>query len=201
MTTEEWNAIELLLDKGFKWREPFGEVQSSVYRTLLDGHSCDLIVDVIRALVARGQVFGPTPGEIVALIRLDPSLPTWAEAYQLLYGRGGVMKAHPKYPPGGWTGSELEEARDRVQLERADALHPMLGAFVRGYGLARLRMLEVDDPAFGELERKRLGEHWARFVVANEGREVASLVAGRRGSLARFDPAEALGVERVEIGR
>ena len=84
MTNEEWDTFAMLLDKGFKWREPFGEAHVFTYRTLLDGYEAEQIADALRALIARGQKFGPTPGEIIAEIRSDPSMPTFDETLTLV---------------------------------------------------------------------------------------------------------------------
>jgi hypothetical protein len=189
MTDDEWNVISLLLDHGFKWREPFGKGHETSYRVLLDGYDPEQIGGALRQLVARGQVFGPTPGEIVELIRADPSMPTGAEMVTLLYARGGVFKARPPYSGRPLTDSDFEEA----QWARAGELHPSIGAFVRTQGLRRLRMLEVDHEVYGESTRRRLLEEWNTFIEANEGRDLAALAAGpARGQLGRFDPLAAL---------
>ena len=147
------------------------------------------------------QRFPPSAPELAALARRDPSAPTFAEAYAAIYGPRGVLRARPPYPPGGWSGSELQAACDELALQRAFERHPLLGAFIRAYGLARLRMLEVDDPDYGEIRRKELRSDFEQYVAANEHREVAALVAGRRGSLGRLDPLAALGLQApAQIG-
>jgi hypothetical protein len=159
------------------------------------GVTPDAALVAIR-LCPAGQAFPPSAPQLAGLTRRDPGRPTWPEAYQLIYGPRGVLRARPPYPPGGWNGNELEVAQDELAMERAFAFHPLLGAFIRSQGLKRLRLLEVDDPEYGELRRRELGEDWDRFAEANEGREVASLVAGRSGDgrLTRLDPLAALGM-------
>lgn len=180
MTREQWDTIALLLDKGFKWREPFGEAHDLAYRTLLEGCEAAQIANVLRALVARGQVFGPTPGEIVALVRHDPDnpIPTFEECFQQLYGPGGLF---------GFKRSGV-------------TVSPWVTAFADGFGRERLRLLEVDDETDGKWRRRELEQAWDRFVEASEGRELAQIAAGRRGAIGRFDPAAALGVPTARIG-
>ena len=175
MTDEQWDAIALLLDKGFKWREPFGGAQLTAYRLLLDGYDEEQIAGALRTLVARGQVFGPTPGELVEVMRHDPSRPTFTEAYRLIYGRGGLL----------WT-----------RGVRIDDVHPLLQSFVGRYGLDRLRLLEVDHDDYGDLKRRELESQWDAHCEAMEGRDVAALALSRsdRGSLGRLDPLAALGI-------
>lgn len=79
MTNDEWASIALLLHRGFKWSEAFGAAHDRAYRILLDGYEAEQIAAALNALVARGQVFGPTAGEIVGEIRRDPDAPTFAE--------------------------------------------------------------------------------------------------------------------------
>ena len=193
MTTDEWDSISILLDKGFKWREPFGEIAAATYLTLLEGHSAQDVLTAIREMVAAGQVFGPTPGEIAARITADPSLPSAEEAFTMIYGKGGVIRA--RLTPGGSYGSEAEMlgARDEVRVKRAWELHPMLGAFVESFGIRELSMLEVEDPEWGGARRKQLREAWERHCEVNAGRGVAALARGRRKGLRQFDPLVALG--------
>lgn len=179
MTPDEWESIALLLDKGFKWREPFGVAQSTTYRVLLDGHAAEQIAGALRVLVGRGQVFGPTPGEIVSLIRSDPSKPTFEEAYQLIYGPRGILW-------GRSNGQAAEFARS--------SMHPLVGSFAVRYGIERLRLLEVDHEDYGPLRRKELQAAWDRHAEATEGRNLASLMSPRRGELGLLDPLAAIGV-------
>jgi hypothetical protein len=192
MTSDEWGAICLLLDKGFKWREPFGKAQSSAYRMLLEGYSAEQLMTVIRALVARGQVFGPTPGEIVAEIRCDPSRPTFVEAYALIYGKGGILRARSAESTFGDEG-ERGRAYRAAQRARAAGMHPLVASFVDRYGLDRLEVLPLNDPEFGDAKRRELERSWDDHVEAMEGRDVRALASGRRGEgLARLDPLSAL---------
>jgi hypothetical protein len=194
MTDDEWMTISMLLDKGFKWREPFGVAHATTYRVLLDGYDAEQIAGGLRKLIARGQVFGPTPGELVALINEDPSRPTFIEAYRLIYGKGGILRARPTVST--WPDNAAKERDyDLAARERAAAMHPLVAAFVERYGISRLRLLEVDHDDYGELNRKDLEAHWDRFCEAVQDRRVAAIAAPRRGEgLAKLDPLSALGV-------
>jgi len=199
MIDDEWDTLSMLLHKGFKWRQPFDDAQSDVYRVLLDGYEPDQIATALRALVARGQVFGPTPGELVALMNADPSTPTFDEACQLIYGLRGILRARPA---GSTWADEGERGRAYLQAarERAATMHPLVGAFVERVGLDRLRMLELEHEDFGERNRKDLEARWDAHCVAMEGRDVALIAAGRRGGgLGRLDPLGALG-RRPAVG-
>lgn len=197
MTDEQWDTFAMLLDKGFKWREQFGPAHEFTYRTLLDGYDPEQVATALRALIARGQVFGPTPGEIVAEIRLDPSVPTFEEAFRLIYGRGGVLAALPPYTgPGSRTPEKVMEAR-RLRLAE---VHPLVQSFVQRFGMDRLWRLEVNHDEYGDRKRKDLLEAWERHCVACEGRDVAVLASGaRRERLGRLDPLAAIGAERREL--
>jgi hypothetical protein len=191
VTDDEWNGLSLLLAKGFKWKVPFGNAADErAYRILLDGIEPEQIAGVLRSFVARGQVFGPTPGEIVAELRSDPSAPTFEEAYRLIYGPGGVLRARPAYAGAG---SITATSLDRAAYDRATELHPLVSQFVHRCGLARLRALEVDGE-YGELVRKDLKRAYEDLTAALDGREVAAIASGRRGAgLTALDPMAALG--------
>lgn len=205
MNRDEWDSISILLDKGFKWREPFGEVQAAAYNTLLAGHSANEIMGAVRKLVANGQVFGPTPGEIVASIHEDVSVPTFPEFQTMIYGPGGVITAGKRgvndlrRSQMAETGSswidqgDQKRALDHAAQAHADRLHQLVGSFVARYGLARLRNLELDDPEYGMLRRKDLEREWGEHVEISGHRDAAHIASGdRRGELGRFDPLEYL---------
>lgn len=160
------------------------------------GLTAEQTLTAIRTWPA-GSDFPPSAPNLAALARQDPSTPTPEEAYRLIYGPRGVMRARPA--PGGSYGSEAEMlgARNEARVKRAYELHPMLGAFVERFGVDRLAMLEVDDPDYGELRRRDVREAWERHCEAMQGRDVAALAAGqRRGEMGRFDPLAALGRPR-----
>ena len=139
----------------------------------------------ISAIRASDAEFPPAAGRLAAKAAHDPQMPTFAEAYQLIYGRGGVLRARPHYLHPPITQADHDDAARR----RATEFHPSIGAFIRSQGLTRLRMLHVDDPDHGELVRKQLGEQWEQFCDANDHRDLAALSTG---DLHRFDPLAAL---------
>lgn len=202
MNADDWDAISILLDKGFKWREPFGEIQAGAYRMLLDGYSSEQVMVAVRALVVDGQVFGPTPGEIVARIRQDPSTPTFEEAYELIYGKGGIVRARPTGNLTFGDQASLLRAYHQARVQRAQQVHPRVGSFVLRYGINRLYELPLHDPVYGDVKRRELEAAWNRHVEAMDGREVAAIAAGdrSRGALRLLDPLAALGGHTVPAG-
>ncbi len=175
LADREWQAIALLLERGFKWREPFAGAHDRTYRTLLADYDEDALATALRKLVAGGQVYGPTPGEIVQAIEGDAERPTFLEAYSAIYD------SHPAWCGGRgilWT-------RPADPADRAWDIHPLIGAFVQSYGVERLRMLEVDHDEKGAMNRHQLELAWERFVEAHAHRDAAALAAGRRRELRR----------------
>jgi len=210
MTTDEWESICFLIEE---WWPPspaegeFDDARRRAWRLALDGFAADAIAAALRALLARGGKWRPRPSEVIAEIRKDPSKPTFEEAYRLIFGRGGALKARP--PRGQTYANEaaMIGAHDDAAQARAWELHPLVGSFVERYGVRRLATLEIDHPEYGELKRRELREAWDRHCEAMDGRDVAALAAGRRrGELAAFDPLAAIKagahqVKRAELGR
>lgn len=169
MTPDEWESIALLLEEG--WPGEFTDDASKAWRVLLDGFSATDILIALREMTLRGGKFRPSVSEVAAQIRQDPSRPTFDEAYQQLYGPGGVF---------GFRRSGV-------------TISPWIEAFVADYGRDRLRMLEVDHDEFGELKRRELRQSYEQFLEASEGREIAAIAQGRRaGGLKQFDPLSVL---------
>lgn len=136
-----------------------------------------------------GSDFPPSAANLAAAARRDPSVPTADDFYRLVYGPRGVLFARAPYCDG-----EYEYSHDEAARRRADQIHPLLGAYVRRYGVQRLRMLEVDHDTLGGLKRRELAESWEQFLEATEGRDLAQLVAPRHGEMARLDPLTSVGV-------
>jgi hypothetical protein len=196
----EWETLSLLIEEA--WPGEFDDSAAKAWRVLLDDFDGRQVLLAIKLLVTRGGTFRPSVAEIVAEIRRDPGKPTWSEAAMLIFGKGGILKARTQRTKGSWDAGEREKADDEAAWERAAVLHPLAAAFVRLEGLSRLREVAVDltDPQYGEATRKRLGESWERFCEANEHRDVAALVSGRRGEgLGKLDPLAALGRRAPEL--
>lgn len=201
MTDDEWATFAMLLDKGFKWREQFGPAHEFTYRTLLDGYSGEQISGALRALTARGQKFGPTPGEIIAEIRSDPSRPTFDEMLTLTQT---ALRAWNRPLTGDYSNeAQMLAAREASVLERASEMHPLVGAFIARHGIRRLQdEIGELDGEYGAVRRNELEAAWSAHLEACEGRDVAALVTGRRDGLRALDPLSALGLRRpvAQIG-
>jgi hypothetical protein len=200
MTDQEWESICFLVEE---WWPPspaegeFDEHRRGAWRLALDGFEADVIARAVKALLIAGGKWRPRVAEVVAQIRKDPSKPTFEEAYRLIYGPRGVLRARAAsgaYPDP----ASMARAKDAAARDRASGLHPLVALFLDRFDMDRLRMLEVDHPDYGELKRKELREAWDRHCEAFEGREVAALAA-RRGEIGRFDPLGALGARRPQI--
>lgn len=200
-TSDQWAMFTSIVTRGFAARDPFTAEDSRVYRLLLDTVDPDAALQALREMVLEGQALRPKPGEIVARCRRDPSIPTFEEAYQLIFGPGGVLAARPGSAGPVTFNSEAERraASNQAALDRAQAFHPLVAMFVVRQGVGHLRGLGVDDPDYGELRRKELRESWDRHVEAMDGRDVAALAAGGDRSalgMRQFDPLAALGIEK-----
>lgn len=189
----EWQQLAGLIEEW--WPGEFDEPKANAWRIALDDFDAAEVLGALKMLLARGGTFRPSVAELIGEIRRDPTKPTFEEAYQLIYGPRGVMRATPR--PGGRYDNEaaMLKARNDARLERAQQLHPLVAEFVYRYGVDRLSRLEVDDPDYGQLRLKDLRDAWDRHCEAMEGRDVAELVAGQAGrlrGLGRFDPLRAL---------
>lgn len=198
-TAQEWDAFAGLLAEA--WPGPFDVPSAAAYRVLLDDVAPEHAVAALRGLLYAGHRFRPSVAELLAAMRDDPSQPTWAEAYQLIYGRGGVLRAQPTATRWGSEG-ERRRLQDTAAAARAADMHALIGGFCRAQGLAYLRSLRVDCPDWGTKHRADLERAWDSYVAAHEGREVAALAAGTgRDGLRRLDPLAALGRPARELLR
>ena len=199
-TDDQWAMLLALLEHGFASAEPFTPAAADAYRVLMDGIEPEPAIAAVRQLVHEGQTFRPKPGEIAKLARRDASCPTFEEAYELMFGRAGALRARPAAGQVfGGTHAEAERAlqqskRDAV-LERAAGMHPLVRSFIELQGVERLLTLPVEDPDYGELRRTELRDAWDRHVQAGEIRQVAALAAG--SDPRHLDPLAALGLRTV----
>lgn len=189
MTLEEWQQLAALLENG--WRGGFDDERSAAYFVFLGRYDAVDVERALHVLVRDGKPFIPAVAEIVQAIEQDPSVPSWPEAYRMIFGPRGVLCARA---PRGTAPGERRRFEEQAAIDRAAGLHPLLAPFVAAEGVQRLRMLPVDDPDWGGLERRRLGERWTEFLSRVEGRrrqglaiEAASVwsLSGPR----RLDPA------------
>lgn len=154
---EQWDAIGLLLENG--WPGEFDDAAQGSYRALLTGYDPEQILIALRVLVRRGGTFRPSVSEIAAQLDADPGRPTWGEAYRLLFGARGFLTVAPEH----------------AALERAEAKHPLLAAFIRMEGYDRLRMLSVNDPDWGEKTRRDLERAWDSLTVRADQRRASGM--------------------------
>lgn len=172
---DQWAQFCALLDHG--WPGDFTVEQAKAYRALLDISDPQVMLEALRRLLHGGQRFRPSVAELLAAARRDPAVPTFDEAYRLIFGPGGVFR----------TG-------------RTDDVHPLVLAFVERQGPQRLRTLPLEDPEWGHRHRTDLQRAWEAHVDAFDGREVAALAAGTgQDGLHRLDPLAALTGPRREL--
>lgn len=195
-TEEEWAMFFDLLDNG--WPGDLDEGAAAAYRVLLDRTEPPEVIEALNQLLHSGARFRPSAAEILGARRRDPGRPTFEEAYQSIFGPGGVLRARPgvrRYLDS----AERKRMYDEAALTRAERLHPLIGGFVVRQGLDRLRQMPVDAPGTadgpgeGHWARKELREAWDRHVDASDGRELAVLASGGRLGLRQLDPLAALG--------
>jgi hypothetical protein len=187
-TDDEWDGFCALVDES--WPGKFDDKAAQAWLILLDGVEPQAAVTALRRLLYEGHRFRPSASEFFASLRSDPSRPTFAEAFRLIFGPGGALAAEA--PPGAYpTLTHRARAKRAAIDERVEGMHPLVGAFIRAQGVERLRGLGVNDPEYGEVRRRDLEREWNVFVEANDGREVAALTSGRddvAGELRRLDP-------------
>lgn len=176
-TREQWTAFCTILNDSWPGKMPASVFTS--WRVMLDDVDPGEAVSAVKRLAFAGARFRPSLAELLSELRRDPSVPTFDEAFHLVFRRGGATRAR-----------ELAEWRSNV--------HPLVASFVDRQGIERLRLLPVDDPEWGERHRRDLREAWERHVEAFDGREVAALASGDRRAPVRLDPLAA--VRRIGAG-
>jgi hypothetical protein len=182
-TDLEWEGFCALLEEA--WPGDFDEVARSSWRVLLDGIEPAAASEGLRRMLFSGQRFRPSVSELIAAVREDPSTPTFEEAYQLIFGSGGVLKARAPHKA-----LITEDDERRAVQERLETVHPLVASFATRQGLSRLGSLPLEDPVWGEKHRKDLEQAWVNHCESQEHREVAALAAG--GGPKQLDPFQAL---------
>jgi hypothetical protein len=174
MTGEQWAPIEQLLANG--WGSPrWTQAAASTYRAVLAGRDPEQVTLAIFRLIERGGPYRPSIAEVVASINVDAGVPMWSEAYTAIIG----ICWDPR---------------------RLDGVHEVVRLFVQAKGLNRLQTLPLNDPNWGHVEQKRLGDEYAQFVERyqerqREGRALEALGRSTRGELAKPDYLAALSDE------
>lgn len=159
---EQWDTFAALLDRG--WPGDLADGAEAAYRTLLDDVPPEAAVQGLRRLLYAGHKWRPSAAELIAAAREDPTRPTFAEAYALMFGTRGATSDDPR-----------------------DGIHPLVTSFVRRHGASRLRLIPFDDPDWGEKHRRDLERDWQAHLSAMEGRETAALASGD-GEPRQLDP-------------
>lgn len=172
---DQWDGFCGLLE-GW-WPGEFSEPAAKAWRIAMDGVPPDAAIAGLSGLLQEGRRFRPSASELLAILRSDPSKPTFDEMLVLL--RRAMKAAEP--------------------TERLAQAHPLVLSFVERQGWDRLRTLPLDDPDWGEKTRRDLEGAWDRHCDAFDGREVAALSSGQRDGLRQLDPLAALGVKPLQI--
>lgn len=182
MRFSEWIECQAMIVAFWPHARQLTVEQIELQHALVAELDVDTARRAITAAAQAGDRFPPAPGELVAAAcDMGRSVPTFAEAYRLIWGRRGLLSRD--CDPG--------------------SIHPLVRSFAVRQGMDRLRVLPVEDPDYGELRRKELEAQWDRHVEAMEGRErqVLALPSEDRGQgLRQLDPLAALGVnETLEL--
>ncbi len=194
ISADEWATISMLIDEG--WPGEFTASSATAWRVFLDEYDATQVLGALKVLVARGSTFRPSVAEVVAQIRDDPTVPTFAEACQLIFGPGGVMHARTKVRKVFWEIGERDRLNEIAGWERASDMHPLIGAFIEREGFSRLRDLNLEDEQYGAMRRAQLQKSWDAHCEAMRGRELAAVAQGRRGELGSFDPLVVLRLQK-----
>lgn len=192
-TDKQWTTFLALVQPGWKAAAPLTHDEIVAYRVLLDAVEPAAATGALQELVLiPGRPFRPTPNEIASRVRQDVTKPTFDEAFVLIFGRGGALKA--RRPAGIYADVRaMGQADDAAAWARLEGKHPLVVSFVQRQGLDRLRQMPVDDPDEGMWRRKELREAWELHVEAFDGREVTAIAAGTgREGLRRLDPLAGL---------
>ena len=165
-TDLEWEGFCALLEEA--WPGEFDDASRASWRLLLDGIEPTAASEGLQRLLFSGQRFRPSVSELIAAVRRDPGAPTFEEAYQLIFGPGGVLKARPAHKA-----LITEDDERRAVQERLETVHPLVASFTTRQGLSRLAGLSLEDPEWGEKHRRDLEGAWDRHCESQEHREVA----------------------------
>lgn len=191
-TEETWGTFCGLLRRG--WPGEFEIADANSYAILLDGIDPERCAQALKLRLHGGHRFRPSVAELLETMNSDPTRPTFVEAYRLIFGPRGILRARPTQRTYADHG-ERRRLHDQAAVDRAKEMHPLVGAFVAAQGLDRLRTLELDDPDWGEKRRLDLEAEWNAFVEANHNRELVALTAGTgRAGLRQLNPLTALGL-------
>jgi hypothetical protein len=157
------------------------------------GLSAERVLMAIRTWPAASD-FPPSAPNLAAAARRDPSKPTFDEALELIRR---ALRAWNRPLTGDYANeAELLRARERMVMERAESVHPLVASFIARRRIEQLQkeLAELGDEEWGSVRRRDLQAAWEQHCEAFEGRETAALATGRRDGLRRLDPLATLGV-------
>lgn len=168
---DEWDAFCALLEEN--WPGKLAEREEDNYRLMLDGVEPHQAVGALRLLAQRGQQFRPRPPEILGLMGRSEELPpTFEEALELI---DQAVRVAGAARPRRLVGDEvaLQRHRDeRVALQWLRERAPLAARFAELEGLGRLRRLPIEDPVWGERERRELRVRYVELAQVQEERGV-----------------------------
>jgi hypothetical protein len=168
----DWGVIDQLLGEG--WGQPWDQRKSDAYRLVLGDYEVADVAMAIRRIIERGGAYRPSIPEVVAAMNTDAGMPTAEEAVALLI-------------------------RAQYRSGVLEGCHEVVRAFS---ATVNVGMLPLNDPDWGHVERRRLGEQYEQFVERykerqREGRALEALGRASRDELKRLDPLAALARPRL----
>jgi hypothetical protein len=184
MTDDEWAAISLIL--ATCWPGEFTEAAETAWRAMLgdeDPAATLIAVKTIAPTVQHG--FRPSVGDVLRELRRDPDEPDFAEAFEVIYGRGGVLRQRTKVRKGIWDAGEREELDQLAQLDflnDEDEVHPKIRAFALEQTLSHLRReapVRDDEDGHNGARRHRLERSWEEFSERYTLEGYRALATGR----------------------
>lgn len=207
---EDWENVLLLLREWFVSKpEDWTTNRLTGYALGLADFTAAQVGAALRRLRdAPGRTFLPRVSEIADAIHTDRSDPSFGEAFELLFGKGGCVHARPAAGVRYDGQTERDKATDLAILEKAIDQHELVGAFVAAVTPRRLRLIPIDDPEYGDLRREELRREWADFVERADARRregmpllTSALVAQRREiGPSKPDYLAAIGIRSLEHG-
>lgn len=156
MTAAQWTEVELELEYAFKGE--LSEARAAVYRRHLGGQEHEAVMRALGLLIARGQVFLPSVGEIVQALghNSGPPEPTFDEAWAV------VRPA-------------LANSTTAVKTLTEGGAAEVVVAWVASYGGQRLGAEPTEDPTHGGAVMHGLQQSYDQFVERAQHRRALGM--------------------------